>query len=54
MNDMKNITVSVPGEIYYDAQVWAAQHGTSVSSLVRKFLETLPDRQDSLWENPES
>ncbi len=40
---MKNIAVTVPGEIYLEARVWAARQGTSVSSLVRQFLETIGD-----------
>jgi len=40
---MKNITVSVPDEIYLQARVWAAWQGTSVSGLFRQFLESLDD-----------
>jgi negative regulator of replication initiation len=36
---MKNITVTVPDEIYLLARVHAAKRGTSVSALVRRFLE---------------
>jgi hypothetical protein len=39
---MKNITISVPDEIYLEARVKAAQLGTSVSALVKTFLESLP------------
>jgi plasmid stability protein len=35
---MKNITVSIPDEIYREARVSAARRGTSVSALVRDFL----------------
>ena len=35
---MKNITVSVDDEIYHRARVWAAQHRTSVSAMVRKMI----------------
>lgn len=38
---MKNITVSVPDEVYRAARVRAAETGTSVSSLVADFLRTL-------------
>ena len=38
---MKNITVSVDEETYRRARVKAAEAGTSVSALVRKFLVTL-------------
>ncbi|MCA9793283.1 MAG: hypothetical protein KC910_15845 [Candidatus Eremiobacteraeota bacterium] len=38
---MKNITVSVPEEVYRRARVLAAQKNTSVSALVREFLTGL-------------
>ena len=38
---MKNITVSVPDDVYRRARVAAAQRDTSVSSLVVAFLEQL-------------
>lgn len=38
---MKNITVSLDDEIYRRARVAAAEKGTSVSALVRGYLETL-------------
>jgi len=38
---VKNITVSVPDEIYRQARVKAAEQDTSVSALVRKFLSEL-------------
>lgn len=38
---MKNITVSVPDETYRQARIRAAQLDTSVSALVREFLEGL-------------
>lgn len=41
---MKNITVSVPDEVYRRARVQAARQGTSVSRLVRDFLEGVDDR----------
>jgi predicted CopG family antitoxin len=41
---MKNITVTVPDEIYLFARVHAAKEGTSVSALVRRFLESLEER----------
>jgi plasmid stability protein len=40
---MKNITVTLPDEIYLEARVWAARHETSVSALVRDFLASLSD-----------
>jgi hypothetical protein len=41
---MKNITVTVPDEIYLLARVHAARQATSVSALVRQFLESLDER----------
>ena len=38
---MKNITVTIPKEIYIEARVLAARQDTSVSALFRQFLETL-------------
>jgi plasmid stability protein len=42
---MKNITVSVPDEVYRDARVRAAERGTSVSALVAEYLTSLSDRE---------
>ncbi len=41
---MKNITVSVPDQVYRDARVAAAQRDTSVSALVVAYLERLSGR----------
>jgi hypothetical protein len=41
---VKNITVSVPDEVYRDARVAAAERGRSVSSLVVGYLQSLSDR----------
>lgn len=38
---MKNITVSVGDEVYHRARVYAAEHGTSISAVVRDLLETI-------------
>jgi hypothetical protein len=38
---MKNITVTVQDETYREARVWAAKQSTTVSALVRRFLESL-------------
>ncbi len=35
---MKNITVSLPDEVYRRARIRAAEQDTSVSALVREFL----------------
>ena len=41
---MKNLTVSVPDDVYRTARVRAAESDTSVSSLVADYLRTLGDR----------
>src|SRR6185437_9516497 len=43
---VKNITVSVPDDVYRNARVAAAQRDTSVSALVVAFLEQLSGRMD--------
>ncbi len=43
---MKNITVSVPDDVYRNARVTAAQRDTSVSALVVAYLEQLSGRMD--------
>ncbi|HOQ52281.1 MAG TPA: hypothetical protein PLF56_01555 [Micropruina sp.] len=40
---MKNITVTVPDEVYLQARIRAAQSGTSVSALVTRYLQSLTD-----------
>ena len=51
---MKNITVTVPDEVYLLARVYAARQGTSVSALVRRFLKSLDEHPrgglDLLWD----
>ena len=47
---MKNITVSVDEETYRSAKEWATKRGTSVSALVREYLENLPQRSPNLSE----
>jgi hypothetical protein len=44
--NVKNITVSVPDDVYRSARVAAAQRDTSVSALVVKYLERLSGRMD--------
>ncbi|WP_058188863.1 hypothetical protein [Terracidiphilus gabretensis] len=39
---MRNITVSVPDEVYTAARTYANPHETSISSMVADFLFTLP------------
>ena len=43
---MKNITVSVPDDVYRNARVAAAQRDTSLSALVVAFLEQMSGRMD--------
>jgi len=42
---MKNITVSVPDEVYRDARIRAAERGSSVSALVGEYLRSLSERE---------
>ncbi len=41
---MKNITVSVPDDVYRDARIRAAERGSSVSALVGEYLRSLSER----------
>lgn len=41
--DMKNITVTVDDEVYRRARVKAAEHDTSVSALVKRYLMQLTE-----------
>lgn len=43
---VKNITVSVPDDVYRNARVAAAQRDTSLSALVVGYLERLSGRMD--------
>lgn len=43
---MRNITVSVPDEVYREARIEAARRGRSVSALVAEYLSTLGDAGD--------
>lgn len=38
---MRNITVAVPDDVYRAARVRAAERGSSVSALVRDYLDSL-------------
>ena len=42
---MRNITVSVPDEVYRRARIEAAVRGRSISALVAGFLSSLGDAQ---------
>ena len=41
---MKNITVTVPDDVYRNARIRAAELGTSVSALVGEYLRSLAGR----------
>ena len=41
---MRNITVTVPDDVYREARVRAAERGSSVSALVGDYLRSLSDR----------
>jgi len=43
---VKNITVSVPDDVYRAARVRAAHEGRSVSSLVAEYLASLSSQDD--------
>jgi len=45
---VKNITVSVPDNVYHDARVAAAQRDTSLSALVVAYLERLSGRMEEI------
>jgi plasmid stability protein len=47
---MKNITLSVDDETYRRARILAAERGTSVSALVREYLQTLSGKAASKTE----
>jgi plasmid stability protein len=42
---VKNITVTVPDDVYRNARIRAAERGTSVSALVGEYLRSLAGRQ---------
>ena len=37
---MRNITVTIPDDVYRRARIWAAERDTSVSAVVKYLLET--------------
>jgi len=41
---VRNITVTVPDDVYRDARVRAAERGSSVSALVGDYLRSLSER----------
>ena len=42
---MRNLTVSLPEDVYRRARIKAAEHDTSVSALVREFLSKLAEEE---------
>jgi len=44
---MRNITVTIPDDVYLRARVWAAERDTSVSAVVKYLLETMPGMKRS-------
>jgi plasmid stability protein len=42
---MRNITVSVPDDVYREARVRAAERGSSVSALVGDYLRSLTEHE---------
>jgi plasmid stability protein len=42
---VKNLTVSLPDDVYRHARIKAAERDTSVSALVREFLTELTDEE---------
>lgn len=44
---MKNITVSLPDDVYRSARIKAAERDTSVSALVREFLIRLGEDESA-------
>lgn len=47
---MRNITVSLPDDVYRRARIRAAERDTSVSALVRDFLITLGEDEETDFE----
>jgi plasmid stability protein len=47
---VKNLTVSVPDHVYRQARIKAAERDTSVSALVREFLTSLGEEDESAFE----
>jgi plasmid stability protein len=46
---VRNITVSVPEDVYQAARIHAAERGTSVSALVRECLRSLSAREAEFY-----
>lgn len=50
---MRNVTVSIPDDVYRAARIHAAERGSSMSALVAEYLRSLSDR-DSEFERLEA
>lgn len=44
---MRNVTVSVPDEVYREARIRAAERGVSLSALVADYLRSLSEDKDA-------
>jgi len=42
---MRNVTLSVPDDVYRAARIRAAERGSSVSALVAEYLRSLSDQE---------
>lgn len=42
---MRNVTVSIPDDLAQWARVWAAEHNTSVSSMLSDLLREIRDKE---------
>lgn len=42
---VKNLTVSVPDDVYRAARIRAAERGSSISALVAEYLRSLSERE---------
>jgi plasmid stability protein len=45
---VKNVTISLPDDVYRRARITAAEQDTSLSALVREFLTKLVDTESDL------
>ncbi|HEV2208085.1 MAG TPA: DUF6364 family protein [Verrucomicrobiae bacterium] len=48
---MKNITISLDDEVYRQARIKAAEQNTSVSALVKSYLERLIRGTNASWQS---
>ena len=47
LESVKNVTVSVPDDVYRAARIRAAEQGTSLSAVVADYLRSLAGRADA-------